>query len=325
MRLPFDRLHEFLSQHNSIAVIGHEEPDADCLCSQLAVASLLRRSGSEPRLMSPGPFLRPEVQEYAKYFETDVEGFDTPEAALVLDCSTLDRIGPLSKIIEALPTAVVDHHASGTVFGDVRVIDPGAPSVTFLIHAYMSYLGTAPTQEETLWLLFGLCTDTGYFRHLGEGSGAAFRAAADLVDAGASPKSMYRKMYGNQSFESRRQVGRLLARTERYFDGQVLFTYEGIAEQVEFEGAHADSDTVYQQLQQVVGCRAVVFIRSEEANRQSVGLRSLTTPDVGSIARRLGGGGHANASGYTTEGSLEEARDHILEELGLELGPGHQK
>ena len=309
----FEELHRFLEGYTRIVVAGHTDPDGDCLCSQLALASVLTRREKDVQLLSPGPFRRPEIQEYAERFS---QSFDSsrplPEAAVILDCSTIDRIGELGDLIQGLPVAVIDHHASGEPFGEVRVIDPSAPSVTYMINKYIHEIGEVPNDNEASWLLFGLCTDTGYFRHLGSGSQKAFETASDLVAAGASPKEIYHKMYGNQSFLSRRLVGRLLERTESHFDGRLLLTWQTEEDVRTFGGEHGDSDAVYQQLQMVSGSQVIIFIRSESDGALSVGLRSLTTPDVGILARSFGGGGHPNAAGYDTEGTIADEKRKIL-------------
>ena len=309
----FEQLHRFLERYQRFVIAGHSEPDGDCLCSQMALASILIRRKKEVQLLSPGPFKRPEILEYADRFSQSLDpNRPQPEAAVVLDCSTIDRIGTLAEIIQGVPTAIVDHHASGEPFGDVRIIDPSAPSVTFLINRYMHEIGEVPNEEESTWLLFGLCTDTGFFRHLGGGSQDAFRAAADLIESGAAPKELYLKMYGSQSFLSRRLVGRLLERTESHFDGQLLLTWQTADDVRAFDGERGDSDAVYQQLQLVSRGRVIVFIRSEGDGKLSVGLRSLTSPDVGVVARNFGGGGHPNAAGYDSEGSIADEKQRII-------------
>lgn len=316
----FDPLIEFVDAHTTFVVIGHEEPDGDCLYSQLALASLIEARGKQACLVSPGPFLRPEISRLEGKFATSVsECPRRPEAALIVDCSTPNRIGRIADEIVDLPVAVIDHHAAGEEFGDVRCIDSTAPSVTFLIHRLMLHLDVTPSPTQADWLLFGLCTDTGYFRHLGGGTHMVFDTVARLVEAGASPKETYYRMFGNRSFTSRVLLGRLLSRTELHCDGRVLVSWETLEDLKEFGSEHRDSDTLYRELQAVSGCEVVLFVRAEGPGSCSVGLRSLERVDVGSIARAMGGGGHKNASGYNAEGSVETVRARALAEVSRVL------
>jgi bifunctional oligoribonuclease and PAP phosphatase NrnA len=309
-----DEMLGFLSRYHSYAVVGHEEPDGDCLCSQLALASLMTKTGKRTCLLSPGPFSRPEIEHLAPRFLSSLADCSgAVEAVVVVDCSTKDRIGKIQHEVGALPVGVIDHHTAGEPFGSVRYIDSTAPSVTFLIHLLWSRLGHDITPEEADWMLFGLCTDTGYFRHLDEGTGRVFDTVRRLVDAGASTKSIYYRMFGNRSFASRRLLGRLLERAEARFGNRVLVTWESLDDLEEFGPGNRDSDTLYRELQAVSGCEAVVLVRAETATTTSVGLRSLDSLDVGEIARKLGGGGHRNASGYLAHGDLESTFSAIMQ------------
>ena len=61
-RVPLE-LPEFIGRYNTFFIIGHEEPDGDCLGSQKALASMLNRMGKTAVACSPGPFDRPEIRE----------------------------------------------------------------------------------------------------------------------------------------------------------------------------------------------------------------------------------------------------------------------
>ena len=320
MPLDYQPIIRFINEYSSFIVVGHEDPDGDCLYSQLAMGSLLNRLGKSACLVSPSPFGRPEIADLKPKFLDRISACgSTPEAVIIVDCSTAERTGRIADEISGLPTAVIDHHSSGETFGTVRYIDPSAPSVTFLILQLMTRLDLEPTPEEADWLLFGLCTDTGYFRHLGNGAGKAFRAVESLVEAGASTKSVYYRMFGNRSFASRQLLGKLLQRAEMRCDGRLLVTWEAPEDLEDFGIENRDSDTLYRELQSVAGCEVVVLVRSEDDEGCSVGLRSLERFDVGTLARNFGGGGHKNASGYYEKGTVFKVRDRIVHEIELRL------
>lgn len=304
-----DALHKW----DSYILIGHREPDGDCISSQLALAWYLRRSGRHTHLVTPGPFQRPELDELKQHFSTHVPRDIDPQntAVVVLDCSTLDRIDYLAEEIAGLPVIVIDHHSSGSSFGDFRFIDSSAPSVTFMILHIIEADGGVPSEAEAQVLLFGLATDTGFFRHLTSHSDETFAAVARLTAAGANPNQIHREMYGGRPLASKQLLGLLLTRTRAYADGKVLITHETLAEQDTYGIENRDSDTLYQQLQSIRGCEAVALIREEAPGECSVGLRSNFFVDVGRIALEMGGGGHARAAGYSWSGSIETAEAAI--------------
>lgn len=309
---------EFIQKYTTFAVISHREPDGDCISSQLALASFLKRLGKKAYCYTPGPFIRTEVQQFKSEISVDsLKNSEVPvDAVVVVDCSTIDRIGGYAKEIAGLPTAVVDHHAAGVPFGDVRYIEPKAPSVTYLIQMLIESTGDVPTQREAELLLFGLCTDTGFFRHLESDTGDVFAASGRLVTAGASPKETFSRIFGNQTHGSRRLLGKLLERTTSRYNDRLLVTWEGWEELQEFGKEQRDSDSLYQLLQTIGGCEIVVLVRQESAELCSVGLRSTGSIDVGRIAGEFGGGGHHGASGFDRPGRAADVAAEVVDYFG---------
>ncbi len=297
-----------LSRFESFVIIGHQEPDGDALNSQLALGSFLKRRGKEVFLVSPGPFVRPEIMHKKKYFLDHLPEDISPSLtlAVILDCSTLDRIGYLADEIEGLTTAVIDHHASGNSFGDIVFIDSTAPSVTFLIQQIIEASGESLTPNEADLLFFGLVTDTGFFRHLEKDSGRVFKAAGRLIDAGASPKEAHYQMYGDRTLASRLLLGTLLTKAKALCGGRVITTRETRDDVARFGKINRDSDMLYQLLFSVQGVEVILLFRYEDEGELSVGLRSMRTIDVGSVAKQFGGGGHAKAAGFTWNRSYDE-------------------
>ncbi len=306
-----------LERESLFCIVGHSEPDGDCIGAQLGLGHFLRRIGKEVALLSPGPFERPEIREYEKQFSTAMAAdFRTRRpTVIVLDCSSLERIGGLASEIAGLPLLVIDHHSAGREFGDIAYIDDSAPSVTLMVQQIIEALGHSPVLEEARMLLFGLCTDTGFFRHLDNRDGAVFEAIGRLNAVGTTPKQVYQMIYAGRPLASRILLGRLLSRTETHFGGRILSTYETLEDKRAYGSENRDSDSLYQFLQTSAGCEAVVFIREEDEVSCSVGLRSNTELDVGALAQGFGGGGHRKAAGFRWVGGREEVKAKLLAAL----------
>ncbi len=307
----------FFNEYRSFVVISHEGPDGDCVGASLALADFLHHYSQNTlsvALYSPGPFARFEIQQFQHHFRVSVDSvWENADAVIVLDCSTPERIGFFQDRLGNKPVAVIDHHSAGEQFGTVRCIDPSAPSVTFLIYRLFDYVNLTPTGPTARNILFGLCTDTGFFRHITENSEHVFQVIGRLTAAGASPNEMYNIINGNRPIESRRLLGTLLERTESFFEGRLLVTYEKHSDLRKFDTSLRDSDTLYSLLQTVHASQVVALLRDEKNGALSVGLRSNNHIDVGAIARELGGGGHKKASGFTWTGTAEEAKTAIKE------------
>ncbi len=313
-----------LQNHEEFLIIGHKNPDSDCLNSQLAMGAVLQMLGKQYHLISPGPFERHEIKHLATQFSVEIPEhiLERRPVIIVVDCSTLDRIAPFDRIIDGLTTIVIDHHASGEPFGNISYNVPRAFSVTFLIYHIIKALDLPLTQELAQTLLFGLATDTGYFRHINGGRSEVFSMIAELAEAGANPATIHHQMYGDRSFRSRQLLGLLLSRTEQLYGGKLLFTWETLEEHMLFGEKERDSETLYAQLLSVEGCDVAVYLRQEAEKSCTIGFRtsSQSSIDVGLIASNLGGGGHRKASGTTLQMNFDKAKATVIGILEFYLG-----
>jgi phosphoesterase RecJ-like protein len=232
---------------------------------------------------------------------------------VVLDCSSLDRVGTLAEDVRDLLSVVIDHHSSGTPFGEIHFIDHNVPAVTLMVQYLIEAMGHTVDKVEAKWILFGFCTDTGFFRHLNSNQSDAFEAIGRLNKAGAAPKQIYSMIYGGRPLGTRVLLGKLLERTEALLDDRVLLTFETLQDKKTYGAENRDSDSLYQQLQTVEGCEAVIFIREEEEGNCTVGLRSNNSIDVGAIAHSFGGGGHKLAAGFSWTGERQEITRRLVD------------
>jgi len=307
----------FIEGRRLLLVAGHKEPDGDCVASQLAVAALAARLGTPTLLLSAGPFDRPEIEDLAGRFSASAGDADLgPGAAVVIvDCSTPDRTGSLGPALAGLPSLVIDHHSAGEAYGDVRCIDPDAPSTTAIVLAIHESLGVPVDRDTARLLLFGLCTDTGFFRHLGPGSAETFRAVARLTECGTSTAEAFMMVYGRRTLAGRKLLARMLERTESLADDALLVSWQTLADREAVGTSHRGEEDLYRLLQTVKGNRVVAFLKEEQPGRWSVGLRSNPGIDVGAVAAGFGGGGHRQAAGCDLAGTLESVRAVVVAAL----------
>lgn len=308
-----DELLEFLRDFEHFHILGHMEPDGDCIGSQVALSLFLNRRKKSTRLANPGPFERTEIRHFASRFSTTLPPRERDkEAVVIVDCSTLDRIGELADQLEGRPVAVLDHHATGELFGDVRFIDASIPATTLLILATIEAFGLTPSKDEAEMLFFGLATDTGFFRFLDSRSRDVFEAASRLVEAGASPRDTSALISSGRTFASRKLIGRLLSRATAYAGGRFVLTYMTAEERNEFGKENRDSDALYSLLLSIEGCEVIAFLREESETVCKGSLRATSDLDVGEVASHLGGGGHQKASGFLNRDSLKGTMEKVV-------------
>ena len=311
---------DFISTHQYFYVIGHKEPDGDCIASCLGIADILKKSNKEYKLLSAGPFKRPEIKKFEKQFSNKTDFLDNKDreitGLIILDCSELSRLGEIDGDLSGLDIFVIDHHKTSNLPENAKgFIDPEAPACAYLVQIfYEKILGKIPLKLANI-LFFGLSTDTGYFRFLSQDSAEVFMAAARLVSYGVEPRMIYNEINSGKPYSTRQLLGVLLSKAERYLDGKLVITYETLEDTKKYGSEGRDSDALYQLLLSSQDVEAAVFLRQDTISTCTGGFRSVDKIDVSQVAAKFGGGGHKNASGMSTDGKIENLIPLIVKEF----------
>ncbi|MCL2293972.1 MAG: bifunctional oligoribonuclease/PAP phosphatase NrnA [Spirochaetes bacterium] len=313
-----DLIIDFIKKYDNFLIFGHDDPDADCICSSIALSIFINSLGKTTHIYTQMPFYRRELKQFEKYCKSDLSPEDITEnsAVILIDHHSLARTAQFTEAAASLPVAIIDHHntASDAVpEGVVAVfIDSKAPSATILINRLMRVCKYIPDAFVSKLIFLGLSTDTGFFRHLQEHSFEAFRLAGKLTEFGVSPNKVFYEVYGNRSLASRTFLGIMLSRIQTFFDDQLLIVHEKISDLEHYSLMDRDKDMLYQILLGTAGVKIVASFREEEVNKCSVSLRTTAEINVAKIAREFGGGGHKKASGYAVDSTVEAAISDLV-------------
>lgn len=317
-----DSLKDFIQNHNNFLIIGHKEPDGDCIASCIGLAHIVKHFNKPYTLLSAGPFKRHEIKPYESQFSDTVDFMDTQErkttGLIITDCSELSRLGDIDFDFKGLDTFIIDHHKTSDIpQGALGYINGEAPAAAYLVQLfYEALIGPLPKQLASI-IFFGICTDTGFFRFLNSSEAAAdlLNAVARLNTYGADPRKTYNEINNGKPWNTRKLLGTLLTRAEQYLNGKLIITYETLEDTHKLGTEGRDSDALYQLLLSTKDVKAAVFLRQDTPSTCTGGFRSLDDVDVSLVASKFGGGGHKNASGMSCEGRIETLIPSIVKEF----------
>ena len=124
------KLEEMIQRAGTIAVLGHVNPDGDCIGSCLAVYNYIKDQYPQKQT---AVYLEAADQKfsYLRGFE-EIRGQWEGEAAdlcVCVDCSDRERLGPfVSCLDQAAESVCVDHHVTNEGYAGENIIEPAASS-----------------------------------------------------------------------------------------------------------------------------------------------------------------------------------------------------
>lgn len=316
-----ERIVSTILSSSTVGVIGHANPDGDCINSTLAMKCMLESLGKKVCIFNEGPFDKKDIKKQEPLFLKEVPADFLKERPLIIvvDCSTKDRPGQMFQSFEGLTTIVFDHHSAGESFTDedLQYIVPSSVSTTLVLEKVREALGVPLTKELATYLYVGFATDSGFFHFINEKvGGETLRLVSRFVDAGVSPYIMYDVIHDGQELEFFKAAARIMERVESAADGRILYSWVEKGDEM----GGLVSDFLYSQLLQVEGVKLVFYFKEKE-DSVVCGMRSknLSGIDVGEFASTLGGGGHKYAAGATVMGTLEDVRKMVLDKASILL------
>ncbi len=316
-RPPLADIMAILDSSSKVLVASHIDPDGDALGTQLAVAAFVRSLGKDVYLVRDN-----DIPDKYRFLEgiNDIPTVDYYQenglfdAAIILECPTVARIGRASRLLHDIKIINIDHHLDNGQFGDVNWINVKASSVGEMAVEMFEMVGFDINASVAEQLYTAIMTDTGRFRYRST-SPRTMEIVGRLIEAGADPQKICDEVYYNVRPSTMKLIGKVLNAIEFHHDGRVclLTLTKGMLDET---GAHdSESDGLVDYTLFNSGVVAGALIKEVDATKTKVSFRSKDGIDVAAIAARFGGGGHFNASGCTIDMPLEDTRQAIIKML----------
>lgn len=306
---------------DQVVLATHINADGDGAGCQAALAHWLDREGVRTWILNPTPF--PDLYRFLLPRRARVIPASAPEAegvsyqadlAVVVDTSDKGRLGRVKPLLDQLPKVVIDHHPeSRQPIEGMTLVDSSAAAAGELVYDLLLAGADSITREMAEALYVAILTDTGSFR-FSNASAACFRMAGDLVERGARPDVLYRRVYGSPPVRCYRLLRAALGTLEVDEDAGVGWMTVPPEDYQRLEAVPADLEGFVDYPRSIRGVDVGILFRKLEDDGVKVSLRSNEEVDVNALARRFGGGGHARAAGAVLEGSLGEVRQRVVRE-----------
>ncbi len=308
----FDRLSALIEASHTIAICAHVNPDGDALGSVLGLAQVIdaRWPGKDVTTLLADDAPVPRIYQFLAGADGLVRActYDgDPDLFVSVDLSMPSRLGDGEAVLRrSRTTAILDHHPGGEATAEVAIIRSEAAAAGIIIAEYAMHLGIDVTPDMSDNLFCAIVTDTGRFQYQNADS-EAFEVASWLVAHGASPSKVSLNVYQSFKLSFLHLKSAVMGRIVTFEHGKIAYSYATVAD-IERTGASLDeSDGLVDVVRSVEGSEVALFLKEVPGGMVRGNLRSKSGRDISGVARALGGGGHRAASGFTVEGTVDDA------------------
>ncbi len=304
-----------IAESSNVLVMGHKNPDFDCIGSCIGIARLAMFCGVPVKIVSDlnsenlhivkRRFTR--YDEYRDMFVDALAGLDMVRPNTLLVICDANNLG----IVEApeIPDnveriAIIDHHRQTAKFDFeplVNYIDPSASSACELVAEVLEQCipNGSMLKDEATAMLAGIMLDTRNFSK--ETGTRTFSAALYLQNEGG--RSEAARKYFDENLEEFLAEARFSNDIEIYRNTIAITRSNGSGnEQYDRVAASKAADRLLA-VRQVEASFALV----QTGNIIRISGRSSGKLNVQLILERLGGGGHFDAAGAAVEGVMDKA------------------
>jgi phosphoesterase RecJ-like protein len=325
----FRKVIELINNSTNVLLTSHTRPDGDACGSVRAMSDMLIWLGkkAQPIFLSPiAPWYEFLFEQKVPILGNDVtraqlddEPYASCDLVIIIDTNSYVQLPEFDQWLRETnkKVLVIDHHVTGDNLGDIELLDPSAAAAGEIIYDLIKYANWPVSLDVAEALFVAIASDSGWFR-FSNADARIYRNAAELIDAGVVPATVYQKLYQNFAPTRLKLMARMLGSLEMHCNDRVAFQHILRKDFEETGATGRETENLIDQCQQINSVRvAVLFVELKDGFRCS--LRSKSKLDVRSIAQKFGGGGHTMAAGVNLPRPLKKAKKLILDEIKKQL------
>jgi phosphoesterase RecJ-like protein len=306
-----DHVAELLKAHDRYLIVPHVAPDPDAYGSICGFGLMLKQLGKTVTLYSDEPI--PQTCRFLTEYlpVTNELPADRESWKLVfIDGGELHRApGPVRDLKFFMN---LDHHMDNGQFAEWIYVDTLAAASALVVARLIDPLGVKLDAAIASCLFTGLLFDTRNAFITDRCDKELFETVARLVDAGARPDELNRKLNEQMSVGDFKLYGEALARLSSAAGGKVVYTHITRAMMDATGGGDQAMEMLTLNLPKIAGGEVFILFKEGQDGSIKVSLRSKGRLFVNEVAKRYNGGGHKFAAGARFNVPMDEAMQTLI-------------
>ena len=309
------QIHNHIKGAANLALVSHPNPDGDTLGAAVAFAEYLQTLGKSVKIFCLSPV--PEKFHFLNnihLISQDENVFANADTVAVLDSGDLKYAGVAEILKDHTATIInIDHHATNAHYGHINMVVPTASSTTEVVYNFFKINNIFINPNMACALLAGLVTDTDNFTNQAT-TYASLTAGGELLRLGANWTMINNRLVRNKSIGALKLWGVVLSRLNKKEEVDMAYTYLTTADIVEHDASDEDVEGIANFLNKLDGAKISLFLKEMSAGKVKGSFRTTHEDiDVSALAKKLGGGGHKKAAGFTADGTIDGVVNRIID------------
>lgn len=325
--LRFKQAYLKIKNARHLLIVSHINPDGDALSSISIFLELASQLGvratayaSTQKSNNFGYLPRESLIISDKSELLDLTAYDV---MVILDCGSMSRTDLAGEIIAA-QTSIdrpyiieFDHHPKIDDFADLEIRQPEKAATVEVVYNFLKTNQVNINKNLANCVLTGLLTDTGNFLYASS-SNVNIAIASEMLNYGAQFPKIINNTLRNKNLLSMKLLG--LAVNNLRINKKYNLAYSVITKsdlndlmksqtlpEIEKDLNNDIYGDISGFLSTLSDVKATMFLHEEPDGKIKGSLRtSRSGVDISGLAKKLGGGGHAKASGFLVKGHIEK-------------------
>lgn len=313
-----NKFNNLIVQSNKIVILTHYNPDGDAMGSSLALFHYLIKKGKQPVLVTPNDYPtflhwlpgNDKVFVYKRQNGTVLNAIKDADLIFTLDFNNLDRTEGMETFVKDsnAKKVLIDHHPEPGNYADLVISETYYSSTAELVFHIIESMGDIEIIDETIaeCIYTGIMTDTGSFNYNSSRS-YTYYAVSKLLEKGINKDKIHDNIYDNYSEDRMRLLGYCLnQKMEVLLEYNTAFISLSKKELKDFNFVPGDTEGFVNYPLSIKGIKFSAFF-IEKDKQVKISFRSKGKFATNNFSEKhFNGGGHKNASGGSSDLSLDE-------------------
>ena len=315
-------LENLIRNSNKVMIMGHTNPDIDCMGSSMGVYRLAKSLGKNAYIIDSNEnntlssfkeslLKDPEYEDILITKEIAEENIDKDTLLIIVDTHKINYVEAPELLDKTEKIVVIDHHRRSTDYIENAILifqevyaSSAAELVTELIQYAETKVELKTIEAESLYA--GIMMDTKNFTF--KTGVRTFEAAAFLRKKGIDIIRV--KKWFQSDLETFNKIAEIVTNAEMVNSSIAIAIYNRKEKDASLICAKAADELL------TISNITASFVLGNQGNKVCISGRSIGDVNVQLILEKLGGGGHITLAGAQVEGmTLEETKQELINRI----------